>query len=118
MSKAMTRDEILGVKDLDPTAIEVPEWKRTVLVRALTGAERDKIEQIALDSKNKASAMVNYRSRLVSMAVVNEAGESIFTEKDIGELSKKNAGALDRIAMEIHRISGIGADAVGNAEKN
>ena len=42
--KALTRDEILGADDLKTESVKVPEWGGTVLVRELTGAERDEWE--------------------------------------------------------------------------
>ena len=40
----LTRDQILAVSDIQTEEVHVPEWGGTVLVRGLTGAERDEFE--------------------------------------------------------------------------
>ncbi len=41
MAHALTGEEILGADDLPTEVVPVPEWDGTVIVRTLTGAERD-----------------------------------------------------------------------------
>ena len=40
----LTRDLILKADDIQTREVEVPEWGGTVLIRALTGTERDAYE--------------------------------------------------------------------------
>jgi hypothetical protein len=86
----LSRDQILGMRDLPRKAVEVPEWKGQVYVRALTGGERDKMERmISEDSISRAA--------LVALCVVDESGARLFREEDVEALAGKNGQALERI---------------------
>ena len=52
----LSRDDILKAEDLTTEEVDVPEWGGTVLVRGLTGRERDEFE---------ASVMVRYAGEMV-----------------------------------------------------
>jgi len=110
--KALTRDEILGADDLKTESVEVPEWGGTVLVRELTGAERDEWEasvvktngtKVTVDSRNM-------RAKLASLCIVDENGKRVFSEKDAIKLGAKSAAALDRVTDIARRLSRIGED--------
>ncbi len=40
----LSRDQILGASDLPTETVDVPEWGGQVIVRSMTGAERDRFE--------------------------------------------------------------------------
>ena len=110
----LTREQILKAQDLETEAVEVPEWGGKVLVRSLTGTERDAFEGSIVDmpaGKQPGSSpkmkMDNIRAKLVARSVVDEAGELIFTDKDIQALGQKSAAALDRVFAVAQRLSGI-----------
>jgi len=120
--KILGREEILAVDDIKVEAVLIPEWGEDVgvLVRGMTGKERDQFEESILDQSGKKTkvTMKNARARLVSMTVVDEDGKRVFTVKDIENLGNKNAGALDRIYAVASRLSGITEEDMDELLKN
>ena len=109
MSNILNREAILNIQDLKTEEVEVPEWGGAVLVRALTGAERDQFEATVVETKGKNTRvnLVNARAKLVAMSVVDEEGNKLFTPADVAALGKKSAAALARIFDVAMRLAGI-----------
>lgn len=116
----LTREQILQAQDLRTEEVPVPEWGGSVLVRGMTGAERDAFEAsiVEMHGKNSQVNMANVRAKLAARTIVDEAGERLFTEKDIEALGKKNATALQRIFEVAQRLSGIGQADIEELVKN
>ena len=81
----LTREAILQAQDLPTEQVHVPEWGGDVLVRALTGAERDRFEQSIVEQRGKSTRMnlQNIRAKLVALTVVDEQGNRIFKDEDV-----------------------------------
>ena len=110
--KYLTRDLILAALDLPTADVECPEWGGVVKVRAMTGAERDAFEaaMVVVDEKkeDRRVKMLNLRARLCAQVIVGEDGVSaIFSEKDVEELGKKSAKALNRVFNTARYLSGF-----------
>lgn len=110
----LSRDEILSAIDIRIVQVEVPEWGGSVYVRALTGAQRDQYEESlirwrATKGKQVAAtvALGNARAKLVSLALVNEDGEPLFTDRDVAALGEKSAAALERVFDVAAKLSGL-----------
>lgn len=92
------RDDILGLDDAKIIPLEVPEWSRTVHLRVLSGAERDRFESsCAADPKTGRKQVLNLRARFAVMVLCDEKGQRIFTDADAEALGKKSSSALSRI---------------------
>ena len=114
----LTRDQILQSDDLPRERVSVPEWGGEVLVRTMTGADRDAFEaSLVSRDGGKEGRLDNVRARLVALALCDEAGQRIFADADIAALGAKSARALDRVFGVAQRLNGIGADQV-EAAKN
>ena len=117
----LTRDQILAADDLPREAVAVPEWGGDVIVRALTGQERDEYEVAmgrALNDADKGRG-INMRARLVAMALVDEAGNRLFNhESHVERLGRKSGRALDRVFEVAQRLSGLGRAAQETAAGN
>lgn len=105
----LTRDAILQAQDLPTERVVVPEWNGEVLVRALTGAERDTFEQSIVEQRGKSTRMnlQNLRAKLVALTVVDEEGKRLFSDEDAKLLGQKSAAALNRIFEVAQRLSGL-----------
>ena len=117
----LSRDQILEASDLKSEAVEVPEWGGSVLVRTMTGTDRDAFENTMvrlLPDGTRRSDVSNYRSKLVAMTLVDEAGGRLFTSDDLDRLASKSAAALDRVFTVAQRINGLGVQAQDDAVKN
>jgi len=120
MSKLLSREQILEAQDIKAERLEVPEWGGEVMVRSMTGSERDQFEQTILTKRGRDYDvnMRNLRAKLAAWTVVDEAGARIFSEEDVLALSEKSAGALQRIFNVASRLSGISPEDVEELAKN
>ena len=122
----LTREQILQAPDLPREVVAIPEWGGEVLVRGLTGAERAELEIPFLEGvgQNGKTPKVSgdkfklLRERLVSMTVIGEDGERLFSETDVAALSKKSAVALQRVFDVGQRLSGMSQEDVEELSKN
>ena len=105
----LTRDQILRAEDIKTEEVAVPERNGEVLVRGLTGRERDEFEATLVERRGKKTAMntANIRAKLVSLCVVDDNGAHMFTHSDVEDLGKKSAAAVSRIYDVAARLSGI-----------
>lgn len=108
----LSRDQILGADDLTRATVDVPEWGGTLLVRALTGAERGRLESGALKQRGAAVAfqpqsLETVRGLVVSMAAIDAEGRQLFTFRDVVALSEKSGAALERVFDVVAALSGI-----------
>jgi hypothetical protein len=121
MSKILSKNDIFEAVDLKTEAVEVPEWDGAVIVRTMTGTERDAYEAGLMKANGDGSYKVdttNMRAKLVAYTAVDEAGALLFDKGDIASLAAKNAGAIERLFIVAQRLNGLGGQSVGQAEKN
>ena len=121
--KGLSRDQILKAEDLVTERVEVPEWGGFAIVRSLTGAERDQFEISGLRQKKgnietDLGKMINFRSRLVSLTLVDDEGNRLFSNSDVELLSQKSASAINRIFEVSRKLSGLSEADVDDLEKN
>lgn len=114
----MTKAEILSLTDSKVEAVDVPEWKTSVYVRTMTGAERDAFEVSCMAGKSGNSNLANFRARLCAVCLCDEQGNRLFTDADADALGKKNAAALERIREAAQKLNKIGAADVDELTKN
>lgn len=116
----LTKDQILGIKDLQIEKVEVPEWGGYIFVRGMTGAERDLFESSVVDIRGSSQKinMINVRAKMVSLTACDENGNRLFDDADVIELGKKSASALQRIFDTAQRLSGLSKEETSVLEKN
>jgi hypothetical protein len=104
------REQILKADDVTTEEVAVPEWGGSVLVRGLTGRQRDEFEAALIERRGKRAVpnTDNIRAKLVARCCVDEAGQRLFTDADAGELGNRSGAALDRVYEVAARLSGIG----------
>lgn len=116
----LSRDDILKAEDIAAETVSVPEWGGEVLVRGLTGRERDTFEADLLVRRGGQMEVDprNARARLVALCVVGDDGKRLFTRDDIGALGEKSAAALNRVYEMAARLSGLGESDMKELEGN
>ncbi len=116
----LKRDAILGAEDLKKELVNVPEWGGDVYVRCMTGTERDSFESeaYAVKGKNVEINKDNFRARLLVRVLVDEKGERVFSDQDMGALGGKSAKCLDRLFTVAMRLNGLSKDDVEDLTKN
>lgn len=116
----LSKEQILGALDLKTERLFVPEWNGEVIIKSLTGSERDQFEAKMLELKeNKYTVnLANARANLIALSLIDENDQPLFTLKDVQALGKKNASALDRIYTVAARLSGLSEKDVEDLAKN
>lgn len=109
----LNRDSILKADDLPREEVQVPEWGGSVLVRTMSGSERDRFEANHLKNPDR-----DVRARLAVATVCDEAGKPLFSEADVATLGTKSAAALDRILPVAMKLNGIGKRDIEELEGN
>lgn len=114
VSRLLSRDAILAAQDIVTEDVAVPEWGGTVLVRGLTGRERDQFELDLLQGKgrNREVNLRNMRAKLVVRSVIDSDGDRVFSDADAVALGAKSASALQRVFRVAQRLSGLADDEV------
>ena len=120
----LSRDDILKAEDTAPEEVPVPEWGGTVLVRGMTGKERDQFEvSLAEESAGAVQVqrgraggrppgrnLVNMRAKIVARCVITDDGERMFSDADVTALGEKSGAPIDRIFTVAARLSGMGEE--------
>ncbi len=116
----LTREQILNATDMTTETVAVPEWGGSVLVRGLTGIERDRFEQDSVKGKGSDARinLINMRARLVAASIVDEGGKRLFGSGDIELLGNKSAAALTRVFNVAQRLSGFTQDDIKELTQN
>lgn len=121
--KLLSKEQVLSAEDRQTEVVEVPEWGGSVMVQSLDAWQQSRYEQTLMsataDAKGKVhmtATMEGASVRLAAMAIVDEAGEPMFTEE---ELKRKSARAIKRVVEVARRLSGMDTkDGVEEAEGN
>lgn len=100
------RDTILDADDIRTSDLEIPEWGVTVRVKGMSGRERMRLVE-ATQAKTREHF---YSDILISLVVDPDTGEKIFDPADRDRLADKSGAALERIAQEAIRLSGVSVD--------
>lgn len=117
----LTREAILEADDIQEEAVPVPEWGGKVLVRGLTGAQRDDFEGTLQKGKgpNKEVNLRNARAKLVMWSVVHPTTrERLFSEQDVQRLGQKSAAALQRVFDVAAKLSGLSKEDLDELTEN
>lgn len=113
------RDKILNAKDIKSEVITIDEWDVKIEIRTLTGLERSKLMNNALNIETGTVDFTKiYPELAIAASFDPESGEKIFSEGDRDIINGKSGAALEKIAQVAMRLSGMDKGAVKEAEKN
>ncbi len=116
---SLSKDAILQADDLAKEVVNVPQWGGDVYVRTMTGEERDAFEASLMPAKGTGKGdYKNLRAKLCAIAICDEEGNRLFTDKEVEALGKKSAAALNKIFDTAQRLNGIGKADMEELEKN
>lgn len=126
MGKPLSRAHIIEMKAAarKPEIVNVPEWGGDVLIRVMSGAERDAYEAEIVGNragKDRRINLQNMRAKLVARCIVNEDGTPMFNWRDpadVGTLGDLDARGLDTVFKACQRINGLSDDDVDELAGN
>jgi hypothetical protein len=119
----LTRDAILAATALKTEEVDVSDtaWGGVVLVRELTGRERDEFEASLAVQRGKQVVpdVANMRAKLVARCVIDpDSREPLFTQADVNALGELSGAALNRVAEVASRLSGLKEEDLEEIAKN
>ena len=117
----LSRSDILKAEDLPTEEVAVPEWGGSVLVRGLTGRERDlfEVSMAKREGKQMVPDVNNVRAKLVAWCCVDDDGEFVFDQAgDVEALGEKSGAALNRVYEVAARLSGLSDEDVEEMVKD
>lgn len=101
----LSRESILAAKEHFPREeIDLPELAGSVFVRSMSAGQRDRLENAFLKSPG-----IHVRARVAAYCLCDEAGNLLFTEADLPDLSDLPASVLDRVyeaGLRLSRLTG------------
>lgn len=115
------RDQILAAEDIPVEKISVPEWgingdPMTVLVKGMTGSERAAFMKDFSNEDGTVNYVAMYPSLLIKCVVDPDDGSRIFDDSDRDMIMQKAGAVLDRLSKVAFRLSGMGAEAIDDAQ--
>jgi hypothetical protein len=124
----LSKNDIQKVDDLHKTLHreDVPEWDGSVMIRVLTGRERDEFESFLLKKQGKGvptgsiADTKGIRSFLVSRVLCDEQGNRLFSsdDADVAMLESKNGAVLDRLFKKCLEVNALTERIVEEMAKN
>jgi hypothetical protein len=105
----LSRADILGATKTPREVVFVKELGGEVIVRGMTGAERDAFEASCFEGRGKKRefSMRNLRAKLVAFCCVDDSGKRIFSDDDVPTLGEVRADVVDRLFGVAQRLSGL-----------
>lgn len=112
---------ILEGDDKKLEKVPVPEWPDAdghLYVRVMEGWERDDFDSRCAEGRTIKSRLQNIRARVAVRTLCDKDGAKVFTEAEIGVLTKRSSVALDRIFDVACALNGITSKSVDELVKN
>lgn len=103
------REALLGATTTPSEVVALPEIGTEVIVRGMTGVERDAFEASCIEGRGKKRDVntKNMRAKLVASCCIDAKGTRVFTDGDAAALGEVRADLIDRIFSVAQRLSGM-----------
>jgi hypothetical protein len=88
----LSKAKILAANDVTTETIDVPEWGGEVVIKTLSGVERDQFED-----SYRAEETKSFRQRFLVLCLCDAKGVRLFSDKEIDALGEKNANVINRL---------------------
>jgi len=121
MGTYLSKEDIFAADDLRTEEVKVPEWGGVVRIRELSGTELDAYQASMMTrapNGDMVPSMGNMRAKLVTRSIIDDDGNPVFNELDIGRLGQKSGVALGRVYERAAELSGITKESEDAAGKD
>jgi len=116
MSDFLTVGKILDSGDISYEPLEIPEWGGKVLLKSLSGEERDRVESLA--RRFSAGEIPGYSAEIAAMTVCDGNKKLLFADADLPRLRKKSGAILRKIFDAVDRQNLLTPNGIQDAAKN
>lgn len=98
-----SKDELLALcKEVDRELVFIPAWKTSVWVRGVTEDERHRLGLIGQKEPD-----ANIMAKWAALVLVKEDGERWLSDKEVGEIAKSAASAVQLIVATSRKLSAL-----------
>jgi hypothetical protein len=105
----ITKEQIFQTEDLTSTKVNIPEWNGEIVLKVMTGADRDKYMRFISKGEGIPENMME---RLVVLTAYDEEGKRLFDDADIPALSKKSSLVISRLFAESAKLNKISNESI------
>jgi hypothetical protein len=112
----LTKEQILAANDRSTKEVAVPEWGDTVLLRVMSGTERESFEREWQSTEDKL--LPQYRLKMLRRCLCDADGAPLFSDAELSALGEKSALVIERLFRECMRMNGFEAGNLEDAAKN
>jgi hypothetical protein len=115
---ARLADKIREANDREEIILDVDAWGVKIGIRSMTAKQRSDMQQRwSVDGEQSPESL--YENVLLFCCFDPETGEPAFTDEDLEWLlSEKSAQAIDVVATECLRVSGLASNSVDEVGKD
>lgn len=110
LARALSREAIRKAPaiELATEAVEIPEWSGHVIIRQFTGADTDAIADLIekRDNRGRKITRAGLRPYILIRAVVDDAGQRVFSNADIDYLAGLPVRVTNRMIEALQRLNG------------
>ena len=124
-NKVLTKDEIRRAVDYEIKVLEIPSWGGNVRIKSINGADRDQFTDLIAKNTSfiagkKSVKMNGIMPAMLIMSVVDVNDKNVFEDnkEDKDLIQFKTATVTEEIFNACMVLSGLGDEAVDDAEKN
>jgi hypothetical protein len=105
----LSRADILRATITPRDTVFVKELGGEVIVRGMTGVERDAFEASCFEGRGKKRdfSLNNMRAKLVAACCIDDQGHRLFTDEDVIGLGAVRADVIDKLFAVAQRLSGM-----------
>ena len=105
----LTRSDLLGATSPPQELVSLAALGGEILVRGMTGRERDAFEASCFEGKGKKRDfnLKDVRAKLVSYCCIDANGHRLFTDGDVEALSLVRADLIDKLFAVAQKLSGM-----------
>lgn len=118
---ALKREQLEQQPQRTYAELHIPEFGDSVLLQSLTAAEREAYEMQFSDKQGNLKDVENIQARLVVKSLVDpDTQERMYgdAKADINTVAGWNGQAVRRMFTKVQDLSGMGEEALEDAEKN
>ena len=101
------RDRILSSNDIKSTTVHVDSWGVDLDIRTITAVERSRLVAMCTKEDGNVDMEKMYPMLIISACFDPQTGEKVFTSDDMLLLQDKSASAIEFVAQEVMRMSGM-----------
>lgn len=101
------RDRILSANDIQGNTIHVESWGVELEVRTITAVERSRLVSMCTKEDGNVDMEKMYPLLIIAAVFDPETNDKVFTADDMLLLQDKSASAIEFVAQEVMRMSGM-----------